>query len=143
MELSFTDGKELHWPKEFEDRLQSQRPTMGPQTRAQRRATKRPDVAIRVQGGGIDAGDEFFASGWLNPLAPQQSIPGWQRITFMKHFNPDLLHMHNDELWAYEGVVVPGGRLIVGRWWWASGEPTDHNYVSESPFASRNITDKF
>ena len=22
-----------------------------------------------------------------------------------------------DALWAYEGVVLPGGKIVVGRWW--------------------------
>jgi hypothetical protein len=61
-----------------------------------------------------------MALGWLNPLPPQQGIPGWQRITFMKHFNEDLNDPMDDNLWAYEGVVLPGGRIILGRWWFAS-----------------------
>ena len=35
--------------------------------------------------------------------------------------NPDmpaLLHgMDLGSLWAYEGVVLPGGEIVVGRWW--------------------------
>lgn len=22
-----------------------------------------------------------------------------------------------DSIWAYEGVVLPGGKIILGRWW--------------------------
>jgi hypothetical protein len=67
-----------------------------------------------------------MALGWLNSLPPQQGIPGWQRITFMKHFNEDLNDPMDDNLWAYEGVVLPGGRIILGRWWFAS-EPITSN----------------
>jgi hypothetical protein len=67
-----------------------------------------------------------MALGWLNPLPPQGGIPGWQRITFMKHFSQDYEHPNEDNLWAYEGVVLPGGRIILGRWWFASeqGHPS-------------------
>ncbi len=32
----------------------------------------------------------------------------------------DLDQIEQDNLWAYEGVVLPGGRIILGRWWYAS-----------------------
>lgn len=79
---------------------------------------------IRFKGEGEDLKDTFFATGWLNPLPPQCGIPGWQRITFMKHFEKDLDYIDEDNLWAYEGVVLPGGRIILGRWWYAS-EPVN------------------
>lgn len=33
-------------------------------------------VSFSFQGSGQD-GDKFFAAGWLNPLPPQNGIPGW------------------------------------------------------------------
>lgn len=77
-------------------------------------------------GSGIDLDDDFNAIGWLNALPDQCGIPGWQRITFMKHFADDLDYVDGENLWAYEGVVLPGGRIMVGRWWFAS-EDTDRN----------------
>ncbi|KAH7114224.1 hypothetical protein B0J11DRAFT_496496 [Dendryphion nanum] len=115
---------ELPWPTYFENRLQSLKGTMPPRTRAQHRAPRvdgKENVSIRLSGEGRDQGDDFFASGWLNPLVPQGSIAGWQRVTFMKHFE-DLDQATTDDLWAYEGVVLPGGRIMVGRWWYASGD---------------------
>lgn len=38
----------------------------------------------------------------------------------MKHFSDDYEDPDQDNLWAYEGVVMPGGRMILGRWWFAS-----------------------
>jgi hypothetical protein len=38
----------------------------------------------------------------------------------MKHFMDDFDQVEQDNLWAYEGVVLPGGRIILGRWWFAS-----------------------
>jgi hypothetical protein len=77
-------------------------------------------------GSGTDLNDEFNVIGWLNALPDQCGIPGWQRITFMKHFADDLDYVDGENLWAYEGVVLPGGRIMVGRWWFAS-EDTDRN----------------
>lgn len=75
---------------------------------------------LQFTGTGMDLEDDFHAIGWLNALPDQCGIPGWQRITFMKHFAEDLGDVDSDNLWAYEGVVLPGGRIIVGRWWFAS-----------------------
>jgi hypothetical protein len=81
---------------------------------------------IQFTGTGVDLDDDFNAIGWLNPLPEQFGIPGWQRITFMKHFMDDFDQVEQDNLWAYEGVVLPGGRMILGRWWYAS-ENVDFN----------------
>ena len=77
---------------------------------------------IQFTGQGIDLDDDFSAIGWINALPPQAGIPGWQRITFMKHFMDDFDQVEQDNLWAYEGVVLPGGRMILGRWWYASDQ---------------------
>lgn len=65
---------------------------------------------------------DFYSSGWLNPLPPQQGIPGWQRMTMMKYFVDEDGHWDDEALWAYEGVVFPGGQIMLGRWW----SPEDH-----------------
>lgn len=105
-----------------------------PQVKAQGRTrpTKSVDAGdpatdpgnLQFTGKGVDLDDDFEAIGWLNPLPDQHGIPGWQRITWMKHFEEDLKQVgpEPDNLWAYEGVVLPGGRIILGRWWYASGE---------------------
>lgn len=77
---------------------------------------------IQLKGWGEDLEDTFFATGWLNALPSQWGIPGWQRVTFMKHFEEDTMNLTRDNLWAYEGVVLPGGKFIIGRWWYASDE---------------------
>ena len=73
--------------------------------------------------------------GWLNPLPPQQGIPGWQRMTMMKYFveDEDTTSPYaalNDSLWAYEGVVLPGGMIIVGRWWHPASNGRDQDVSS-------------
>lgn len=103
---------------------------------------------IQFTGTGIDLDDDFNAIGWLNALPPQQGIPGWQRITFMKHFMDDVDQVEQDNLWAYEGVVLPGGRIILGRWWYAS-DAVDFSVSPASPhepmlsiFSSTNVWQK-
>lgn len=128
LKLDFVEGKPLRWPRLFEERLQSLR-NVRPQVKAQERS-KPSKVArasatasgnIQFSGNGVDLDDDFYALGWLNPLPAQHGIPGWQRITFMKHFIDDFDQADQDNLWAYEGVVLPGGRIILGRWWHAEG----------------------
>ncbi|KAK4697460.1 hypothetical protein P7C71_g612, partial [Lecanoromycetidae sp. Uapishka_2] len=94
---------------------------------------------LQFGGSGADA-LRFHCNGILHPLPPQHEIPGWQRITMMKYFDDvspnsspagagsdnssaskgfqldDDVSL-NDGCWAYEGVVLPGGMIILGRWW--------------------------
>ncbi|KAF2869747.1 hypothetical protein BDV95DRAFT_85486 [Massariosphaeria phaeospora] len=125
LELDFTQDGDMSWPEIFEDRLHSLRETGPPRTRAQHRSgfesPNQKHKNIHFVGKGEDLNDNFFARGWLNALPTQCGIPGWQRITFMKHFVEGDEELNDDNLWAYEGVVLPGGRIILGRWWYASG----------------------
>ncbi|CAG5156861.1 uncharacterized protein ALTATR162_LOCUS4654 [Alternaria atra] len=134
LELAFaqdsvlTDGRQLPWPPVFEDRLHSlENDTTEQGIKTQGRSAAKPTTSsIQFEGKGEDLEDKYMALGWLNTLPPQGGIPGWQRITFMKHFTQDYDHPNEDNLWAYEGVVLPGGRIILGRWWFASeqGHPS-------------------
>lgn len=130
LELEFDPDCQLKWPSIFEERLNSLRSTSetGAPLKTQGRTRMKDSTNVNLQfiGTGTDLEDDFHAIGWLNPLPEQCGIPGWQRITFMKHFAEDLEDVDSDNLWAYEGVVLPGGRIIIGRWWFAS-ETVDFN----------------
>lgn len=125
------DGRRLPWPSVFEDRLRSLTNDTGKQgiTTQGRSLARSTASSIQFEGKGEDLDDEYMALGWLNILPPQGGIPGWQRITFMKHFTQDYNNLNEDNLWAYEGVVLPGGRIILGRWWFASEQ--GHRNVSD------------
>ena len=133
LELDFVqDGqRQLKWPTVFEERLRSLRYTSTTQPPIKTQGRSRPKIGtvddptlknLQFVGRGEDLDDDFNAIGWLNSLPPQAGIPGWQRITFMKHFMDDFDQVDQDNLWAYEGVVLPGGRIILGRWWYASDQ---------------------
>ena len=119
------EGSEVNWPPAFEQVLRSLTPPKETaKTRAQKRSSTPDEVAqfkplsFQFEGEGCDVAEQFFAAGWLNPLPPQQGIPGWQRMTMMKYFeSEDTGEIDTDALWAYEGVVLPGGQIILGRWW--------------------------
>ena len=117
----------------------------------------------QFSGSGNDA-EPFHCRGILHPLPPQEEIPGWYRISFMKYFDPlaqpdtmppqcdftwapfqsppserrasskpykpagadynvsDMYQVDDEPeitpgCWAYEGVVLPGGMIMLGRWW--------------------------
>lgn len=59
----------------------------------------------------------FNASGWLTPMPHQHGIPGWQKMQMMKYYDDGFGGIAWDALWAYEGVVLPGGQIMLGRWW--------------------------
>ena len=123
----------MKWPALFERRLKSLR-AVSDSGAPQGRSKVKDSVNANLQftGTGMDLEDDFHAIGWLNALPDQCGIPGWQRITFMKHFAEDLVDVDADNLWAYEGVVLPGGRIIVGRWWFAS-ERVNYNASAALP----------
>ncbi len=124
LQLDFVPQRQQKWPALFESHLNSLREAhdVDPLLKTQGRSKikKHSDSNLQFIGTGMDLEDDFHALGWLNALPDQCGIPGWQRITFMKHFAEDLDDVDSDNLWAYEGVVLPGGRIIVGRWWFAS-----------------------
>ena len=137
----------MKWPQFFEDRLSSLRNV--PKRDFATQGRNKPQLVteaskfgnIQFVGQGEDLDDEYNAMGWLNPLPPQQGIPGWQRITFMKHFMDDFDQVEQDNLWAYEGVVLPGGRIILGRWWYAS-DHIDFNVSHLIVFSRRDLITK-
>ncbi|KAF2632261.1 hypothetical protein BU25DRAFT_331547 [Macroventuria anomochaeta] len=120
IQLDFDPDRQLKWPKVFEERLNSLREVpeadAPPKTQGRSKMKDTMKANLQFMGTGMDLEDDFQAIGWLNALPDQCGIPGWQRITFMKHFAEDLDDVDSDNLWAYEGVVLPGGRIIVGRW---------------------------
>jgi hypothetical protein len=116
------------WRPDFERILKSLAAPRGvgnaPTTRAQQsRAYPMSAIhdssakALRIEGDGTDGEEDFYLDGWLNPLPPQCGVPGWQRLTMMKYFIETDDHgediIDTDALWAYEGVMLPGGKVIV------------------------------
>ena len=75
--------------------------------------------------------------GILHDLPKQSGIPGFQRISFMRYPTESTgprqmgLYMESDvprsyvedKCCCFEGVVLPGAHIILGRWWW----PVHHN----------------
>jgi len=138
--LGFVDEDEAPWPPAFEQHLRSLAPPVNrAKTRAQHRSAT-PEglagfkpVSFEFEGEGHDASEDFLAQGWLNALPTQHGIPGWQRMTMMKYFtDPQTGEIDQDALWAYEGVVLPGGQMMLGRWW-SPNDGTGENMYS-GPF---------
>jgi hypothetical protein len=136
------------WRHDFEHILQSlsSRPDTA-RTRAQHKQHSRAAVrdfknkALRIEGDGTDNEEDFYMDGWLNPLPMQHGVPGWMRVTMMKYFVEEGEHeeeiIDTEALWAYEGVMMPGGKIVVGRWWC----PTDGNgaRMYSGPFILWNV----
>ncbi|WPA96144.1 uncharacterized protein RHO25_000750 [Cercospora beticola] len=121
--LDVTEAGAESWSPVFEDILRSlAKPQRKMRTRAQKSsamAQENPELrSFRFGGAGEDQEQNFLADGWFNSLPPQMGVPGWQRMTMMKYFiEDDTNEIDYESLWAYEGVVLPGGQIIIGRWW--------------------------
>jgi hypothetical protein len=78
---------------------------------------------------GIGFDDEdFYCVGHITPLAPQRGIPGWSRMTMIKYFKGPDGSIDDSIVWAYEGIILPGDQIIVGRWWAPEGVPAGNDY---------------
>ncbi|KAF2145396.1 uncharacterized protein K452DRAFT_342158 [Aplosporella prunicola CBS 121167] len=132
LELDYPgDHPRFKWPTKFEDSLGS-RSVEYPPTPVQHNINNtnpppKNTTAIFFEGEGYD-NEEYLAAGWLNPLPEQEGIPGWMRVTMMKYFDDQQGGWHTNALWAYEGVVLPGGHIMLGRWW-NPEEPAPGVYV--------------
>lgn len=143
-------------------------PTPSPPTTPRRKAnlpTPKPGRDyLLFSGSGHDA-EHFHCIGHVHPLPPQFGIPGWQRITLMKYFDPPLASPSSsvpaspnpfaaaagdvgeglgwdgaevdDGCWAYEGVVLPGGKIVLGRWWSPLDEAGEREWMG--PFIFWNV----
>ncbi|KAI9674683.1 MAG: hypothetical protein M1817_001586 [Caeruleum heppii] len=77
----------------------------------------------------------FHVAGRIYNLPPQQGIVGWQRVIMLKHFehNADPLVGASHDVYVYEGCIIPGGQMMLGRWWILDpDEPT--NAFNSGPF---------
>jgi hypothetical protein len=61
---------------------------------------------------------KFHVHGRIQALPPQSGVPGFQRFTMLKYL-PDAGGMYGlgtTQFWAYEGSVLPGNNIILGRY---------------------------
>ncbi|KAF2761678.1 hypothetical protein EJ05DRAFT_181587 [Pseudovirgaria hyperparasitica] len=142
LDFAQAGDRDLFWPIAFEDHLNAAFQTKRQKSRrAQLRSNGSRSVpsinGLYFQGRGTDD-EEFLSAGWLNQLPTQQGIPGWKRMTMMKYYRcEDTGAVDVDALWAYEGIVLPGNKIILGRWW-APGSDLDGQSYS-GPFILWNV----
>lgn len=81
----------------------------------------------------------FF--GRIHAIAPQTDICGFQRLTMILFYTKDEDEedvYDPDQIWAYEGCVLPGGRIIIGRWWDPTADLSDDT-INSGPFIWWNV----
>jgi len=99
--------------------------------------SRKPTARLPFEGVGFDT-SKFYITGWVYPLPPQDGVPGWYRVAMMKTYVPKDKVDDYDRLFAYEGVITPGGQMMVGRWW---DPETAHDgmYCLSGPFIYWNV----
>ncbi|KAI9748852.1 MAG: hypothetical protein M1835_007090 [Candelina submexicana] len=130
IEFEFGDHvNSIPWPEDFEIHLHSTNEIAFIDTH-QRSISSR---SLRFQTSGLDWSDSY-GSGHIQEIPPQQGIPGWQRFTMMKyHIDENGFYLNSDS-WAYEGVVLPGSQIILGRWWHPQPDPANDGSAYSGPF---------
>lgn len=131
MTLFFEEEAAFEWPASIEEIIESNPyPPMSTSPTPTRRSTRKSSPASAAkqydlkQFSGMsreDRPNQSYIYGRLHAIPQQQGIPGFQRLSMIK-FHPNKLGEHNidtpldNPVWEYEGCVLPGGRIIVGRW---------------------------
>lgn len=104
------------------------------------REAKRPQIKHFWGGSRDEKNGHFF--GRIHAMTPQQGIHGFQRVVMMQYHttkDQDGFDVYDpQQVWAYEGCVLPGGSVIVGRWWDARADPTSGD-VNSGPFLWWNV----
>ena len=90
-----------------------------------------------------DTIQRFEIVGNIYALPSQGNIPGWQHVSFLKYYPTgdrgrdfgwlkyttlDEVRDGDCDVFAYEGILLPGNKVMVGRWFHPKGprpEPTD------------------
>jgi hypothetical protein len=88
---------------------------------------------------GMDA-HKYHLYGKVHAIPPQQGMPGFQRITMMKYLadSEGRYGTGRTAYWAYEGCVLPGNQIMLGRWWCPrTMETQDRSYCG--PFIFWNV----
>ena len=74
----------------------------------------------------------------IHAVPAQHDITGFQRVTMMRFYPDENGDYDPAQVWCYEGCVLPGGRIIVGRWWDNSERAVSHQTLS-GPFMFWNV----
>jgi hypothetical protein len=144
----FFDEDKSHsfrWPEVWE-RIVSSDPFSQVNARQVNRASPRTKVKeIKTpqvkQFWGTCRGKSGHFFGRIHAMTPQQDIHGFQRLTMIKCYTK----MENgqeeydpNQVWAFEGCVLPGARIVVGRWWDSLSDPNVVTTLS-GPFLWWNV----
>jgi hypothetical protein len=102
-----------HWPAIWDSWLNSDPYAMPhPTTKAPQQ--NRPELKhFWGTSRGLKAGHMFAR---LHAVHNQGDFHGWQRVSLIKCFEDKNGNFNGEDVWVYEGVVLPGGRIIIGRW---------------------------
>lgn len=90
---------------------------------------------------------DYHLHGRMHGLPPQEGILGFQRVSMLKYL-PCIYGTYGAGLtsyWAYEGCVLPGNQIMLGRWWCPTGTvERGHTYCGPFIFwrVSGSVEDK-
>jgi hypothetical protein len=136
----------FEWPEKWEQIVNSNpfsqansRQSKRYSPREKAREVKKPQVK---QFWGTCRGKRGHFFGRIHAMTPQQGIHGFQRLTMIKFYTrcdeTGQEEYDPNQVWAFEGCVLPGGRIVVGRWWDSLSDPNVFTTQS-GPFLWWNV----
>jgi len=131
-----------NWPKSFEALLKSDPYSAASPPRSRRsrvaNAFNNEKYELKTFYGTSRGHRDAHLFGRIHGLPPQQGVPGFQRISMIK-FYPLNGEFDASQVWSYEGCVLPGGRVIVGRWWDLTSDSSQPIDIFGGPFLWWNV----
>jgi hypothetical protein len=149
MTFFFDEGKSasFEWPEKWEQIVNSN-PFLQVTSRQSKRSSPRGEKTKEAkkpqvkQFWGTCRGKRGHFFGRIHAMTPQQGIHGFQRLTMMKFYTKRDENGEEEydpsQVWAFEGCVLPGGRIVVGRWWDSLSNPNVFTTQS-GPFLWWNV----
>lgn len=113
-----------YWPDIFDEhfdiseRLQMMA-TVATRLRHRHESSQASEPQLLCVTGEITVADkQYKLTGWLHTLPDQHRIPGWARLSMIRYQSDTSTGVVNEHrLFAYDGVMIPGGKIIFGRCW--------------------------
>jgi hypothetical protein len=66
--------------------------------------------------GTIRGSKEGHLFGRNHAMSNQGNFHGWQHISMVICFSDEQGAFDDDDVWIYEGIALPGNRIMIGRW---------------------------
>jgi hypothetical protein len=100
-----------HWPLLWDEWVKSDPYGV---TKSEKPSSNQPE--LKHFWGTVRGSKEGHVFGRNHAMSNQGNFHGWQHISMVVCFSDDQGAFDDDDIWVYEGIALPGNRIMLGRW---------------------------